>query len=152
MKLSSDFILFKKKPTHLDALIPSDVVSGSAVYGPAVFWLSNPNNTFTNNVAVASPGSGIWIELEAVPIGLYSFFSFEVLLTLLFSGKWVNSGYAPNKAPYGLYRNNYVHGTMEGFTTCSLYHGELGPQNPSQIWSIDNLVVYNSYIGMYFLR
>lgn len=48
-------------------IIPSDVLQGPHAYGPAVFWLSNPNNTLTNNVGSGSQGSVFWIEPEPTP-------------------------------------------------------------------------------------
>jgi cell surface hyaluronidase len=38
--------------------------------GPAVYWISNPANTFRNNVAAGSAGSGFWIALPKHPTGL----------------------------------------------------------------------------------
>ena len=53
--------------TPVDPLIISDAVNG---FGPAVFWISNPTNTFRGNVAAGSEGSGFWYDLPAAPTGL----------------------------------------------------------------------------------
>lgn len=37
--------------------------------GPSVYWITNPDNTFRNNVAAGSGGSGFWIALPKHPTG-----------------------------------------------------------------------------------
>ena len=70
-------------------------------FGLSTYWLTNPNNTFTNNVAAGSEGTGVWWELRALvegpssQLGLYT-------------------GYQPYRAPQGPMLNNIWH---------SMYHG-----------------------------
>ncbi|MEM7129833.1 MAG: G8 domain-containing protein [Chloroflexota bacterium] len=53
------------KPEVEDALLQSDRV----YLGPAVYWITNPANTFRNNVAAGSQGTGFWIALPEHPTG-----------------------------------------------------------------------------------
>ncbi|MEP6572436.1 MAG: G8 domain-containing protein [Gemmatimonadota bacterium] len=52
-------------PVPGEEVIPSDRT-------PATFWITNPDNTFTANVAAGSRGFGFWIALPASPTGLSS--------------------------------------------------------------------------------
>jgi G8 domain len=46
-----------------DGLLPTDE-------NPATFWITNPDNTFRNNVAAGSDGFGFWYALPEHPTGL----------------------------------------------------------------------------------
>ena len=54
------------KPASEHALLPSD----RDFRGPAVYWLTNPANRLTDNVAAGSEGSGFWLALPEHPTGL----------------------------------------------------------------------------------
>lgn len=47
------------------ALLPTD----DGYLGPATFWITNPDNTITNNVAGGSDGTGFWFALPEHPTG-----------------------------------------------------------------------------------
>lgn len=47
------------------ALLPSDL----DFRGPATYWITNPANTFKNNVSAGSRGAGFWIALPEHPTG-----------------------------------------------------------------------------------
>ena len=53
------------KPEEAHALLPSDL----DFRGPATYWITNPDNTFKNNVAAGSQGTGFWIALPEHPTG-----------------------------------------------------------------------------------
>jgi hypothetical protein len=38
--------------------------------GPSGFWITNPDNTVTNNLAADSQGNGIWLSFPLKPLGL----------------------------------------------------------------------------------
>ncbi|NNL97622.1 MAG: transmembrane domain-containing protein [Acidimicrobiia bacterium] len=57
--------LVTRRPEGADALLGSD----AGYPGPGTFWISNPDNTFTNNVAAGSRGVGFWIALPEHPTG-----------------------------------------------------------------------------------
>lgn len=53
------------RPQEEDALLASDTL----YLGPAVFWITNPANSFRQNVAAGSEGSGFWVALPEHPTG-----------------------------------------------------------------------------------
>ena len=63
---------------------------------PAVFWITNPNNTFIGNSAVASRAYGFWYDLDAHP-----------------SGPSQTDSVCPNKNPFGEFSNNVAHSNAE---------------------------------------
>lgn len=72
-----------------EALIPSDKLND---FGPAVFWVTNPNNILRGNVAAGSQGSGIWYDLHDKPTGL----SADVPIN-------------PQRDTFGVFENNTAH-------------------------------------------
>lgn len=57
--------LVTRRPEESDALLPSD----TSYPGPGTFWITNPDNTFTGNVAAGSRGVGFWFALPEHPTG-----------------------------------------------------------------------------------
>jgi len=56
--------LWTIRPPEKDAILKSDFEKGQASQGPATFWISNGNNTFTNNAAAGSDGLSYWYDTE----------------------------------------------------------------------------------------
>ncbi len=54
-----------KRPKDGEELLPTDT-------NPSTYWITNPANTFRNNVAAGSQGIGFWIALPERPMGLSS--------------------------------------------------------------------------------
>jgi cell surface hyaluronidase len=54
-----------KRPKDGEELLPTDT-------NPSTYWITNPANTFRNNVAAGSQGIGFWIALPDRPMGLSS--------------------------------------------------------------------------------
>ena len=63
---------------------------------PAVFWITNPNNTFEGNSAVASRAYGFWYDLDSHP-----------------SGPSQTDSVCPNKNSFGEFSNNVAHSNAE---------------------------------------
>ncbi|HET9066716.1 MAG TPA: G8 domain-containing protein [Gemmatimonadales bacterium] len=59
---------------------------------PATFWITNPDNTITNNAAAGSVGFGFWYALPASPTGLST-----------------GEPDAPRYTPLGVFRANVAH-------------------------------------------
>jgi uncharacterized Zn-binding protein involved in type VI secretion len=55
--------LYSRVPQGADLFLPSDA-------RPATFWITNPDNTITDNVAAGSRGFGFWCAFPAAPTGL----------------------------------------------------------------------------------
>lgn len=70
---------------NVGPMIPSD-------QQPSIFWITNPNNTFTNNVAVGGE-FGFWFSLPLHPIGMSS----------------AQTSVYPRYTPLGRFDNNLAH-------------------------------------------
>ena len=90
--LDGNLGLMIRSPREALALLPSD----DAYLGPSVFWLTNPANVVTNNVAASSEGTGFWYALPEHPTGpSYAVFDGET---------WFN-----RRTPLGTFSGNMAH-------------------------------------------
>jgi len=74
--------------------VPSDpiLLSDSNTFGPASYWVSNPNNILRDNVAAGSEGTGFWYDLQEAPTGPSASIQME-----------------PQRLPLGEFSNNVTH-------------------------------------------
>ena len=126
------------------ALLETDFRSGSASNGPAVFWITHLNNSYSGNVAAGSEGTGFWFSQQS-----------------------------PSQ-PLKLFENNLAHSSRQGLSTCFNSSGPAGilmqpagkllqsfmsNQNEQGVWpcayvqgggrpQFDDMVVANSANGM----
>jgi hypothetical protein len=98
----------------------SDTRTGAASNGPAVFWISNAENTFTGNAAAGSEGTGFWyrIDQEIAPA-------------------------------FGVFKDNRAHSSTQGFSTCRNDGGPQGMTVPGGLALIENLTVYHTGQGVW---
>jgi len=90
--LDGNLGLMIRAPREALALLPSD----DTYLGPAVFWVTNPANVVTNNVAASSEGTGFWYALPEHPTGP-SYFVFD-------GESWFN-----RRTPLGEFSGNMAH-------------------------------------------
>jgi hypothetical protein len=95
--------LLTKRPAAGEQLTPSDNQPNEVQNRtPASFWITNPENTFEDNVAAGTEGTGFWFALPNKPMGLSRtdprFSAME-----------------PVKAPMILFRGNMAHSCVNGF-------------------------------------
>jgi cell migration-inducing and hyaluronan-binding protein len=76
-------------------LLPSDNTVAS-------YWITNPDNTFIDNVAAGSDENGFWLSLPEHPQG-------EFLGTEVSLNTW------PRRTPMGEFRGNVAHSNFDGF-------------------------------------
>jgi len=114
--------------------LETDYRESGASNGPAVFWISNPNNTYTNNVAAGSRGSGFWYHLETVPTGESSQPSGACSISPMFR-------------PFGRFENNRVRASRQGFTSCTAGGGGAGPETAGALY--EGLAVMNVAQGIW---
>lgn len=90
--LQGNLGLMARKPSEATALLPSDNV----FLGPALFWVTNPDNVLVGNVAASSAGTGFWYALPEHPTGP----SFDI-----FGGEnwWLR------RTPLGVFDSNMAH-------------------------------------------
>ena len=96
---------------------------------PAVFWITNPNNTFEDNSAVASRAYGFWYDLDPHP-----------------SGPSETSTVCPNKNPFGGFKNNIAHSNAEfGLRIWETYVPLISPCNTASAHATVTLYNLTSY-------
>src|SRR5688572_22119223 len=78
-----------------DTLLPSDNTVAS-------YWITNPDNTFIDNVAAGSDENGFWLSLPEHPQG-------QFLGTDIAKNTW------PRRTKFREFRNNTAHSNFDGF-------------------------------------
>jgi hypothetical protein len=81
--------------TSKNVLIPSDNTV-------ATFWITNPANTYIDNVAAGSDTNGFWLSLPEHPTGA-------------FEGTEISKSTWPRRTPFGEFRGNVAHSNYDGF-------------------------------------
>jgi cell migration-inducing and hyaluronan-binding protein len=81
--------------TSKDVLLPSDNTV-------AAFWITNPDNTFIDNVAAGSDENGFWFSLPMHPQGQ-------------FQGTEVARNIWPRRMPLRAFKGNVAHSNFDGF-------------------------------------
>ena len=102
--IKGNVVLLTKRPAPGEQLTPSDN-SHDEVQNrtPASYWITNPNNSFTNNVAAGTQGTGFWYALTQS-------FLFESATDSRFVGQ--TPAY---KEIFGGFSDNIAHSCMSGF-------------------------------------
>jgi len=78
-----------------NTLLPSDNTVAS-------FWITNPDNSFIDNVAAGSDSTGFWLSLPEHPQGA-------------FAGTPVAADIWPRRTPLRAFRGNVAHSNFDGF-------------------------------------
>ena len=78
-------LLTREPATAAERLLPTDT-------SPATFWITNPDNVVSNNIAAGSQGNGFWYALPEHPTGLSA-----------------NAGIWPRRTPLGEFSGNVAH-------------------------------------------
>lgn len=111
--------LVTRKPAANIALIPSDRQEGEAARGPSTFWISNGDNTVTNNAAAGSDGLGYWYDTaEKVTGSSASVARYR--------------GVNPATSRFGVFAKNRVHSSDMAFSSCSESSGPTGYRPPNR--------------------
>lgn len=68
--IRNNVLLLTKRPAAGKEVIPSDNEMNEVQNRtPASYWITNPNNTFENNVAAGTQGTGFWFIMPKKPVG-----------------------------------------------------------------------------------
>src|SRR5690242_3235705 len=86
---------YREESFHGKTLLPSDNTVAS-------FWITNPDNSFIDNVAAGSDENGFWLSLPEHPQGKFK--DAEVSKTI-----W------PRRTPLRAFRGNVAHSNFDGF-------------------------------------
>lgn len=98
---------------------------------PSTFWITNPQNSFENNVAAGSEGSGYWFELKTRVRGPSSA---------------LHPGVNPSKLPLLSFVGNVAHSNGSGLKT---YPGA-GYNPEEEAAFVDSKMYRNRFNGMFF--
>jgi cell migration-inducing and hyaluronan-binding protein len=78
-----------------DVLLPSDNTVAS-------YWITNPDNTFIDNVAAGSDSNGFWMSLPEHPQGK-------------FTGTEIAANTWPRRTPFRMFKGNVSHSNFDAF-------------------------------------
>ncbi len=78
-----------------DVLLPSDNTAAS-------YWITNPDNTFRDNVAAGSDSNGFWMSLPEHPNGK-------------FDGTEISKATWPRRTPFREFKGNVAHSNYDAF-------------------------------------
>src|ERR1051326_8568700 len=78
-----------------DVLLPSDNTAAS-------FWITNPDNTYRDNVAAGSDSNGFWMSLPEHPNGK-------------FQGTEISANTWPRRTPFREFKGNVAHSNYDSF-------------------------------------
>ena len=121
------------KPVSGEQVLASDL-------RPATFWITNPANSYSGNVAAGSMGAGFWIALPLHPTGLSST-----------DAVW------PRRTPFTQFSNNTAHSNRstgmniddgpnpDGTTGTTNYDPRVDPTNGSSAASVTSFDHYTAY-------
>ncbi|HEX6998875.1 MAG TPA: G8 domain-containing protein [Gammaproteobacteria bacterium] len=102
-----------------DVLLPSDNTVAS-------YWITNPDNTFIDNVAAGSDSNGFWLSLPEHPIGQFE--GTEIAQTI-----W------PRRTPLGEFRGNVTHSNYDGF----MFDRNFNPDNTFGVTGSSHIALEN---------
>ena len=140
--IKNNVIALTRKPVKGEELTPSDNQFSTAQNAsPASYWITNPNNTFINNIAGGSQGTGFWFIFPDKPIHVSS---------LLDRFKDLN----PRGDKLGEFSGNTSHSNKSGFDIFDILKtdhsiGINASWKRSEKRYLDNNTWYANEIGVY---
>ncbi len=100
--IRNNVVLHTMRPVLGEELIPSDnELNQQQNRTPSSYWITNPNNYFSNNVAAGTHGTGYWFAFPQSPMGDSA------------NDPYYN-GLEPHKEPLGLFSGNKAHSCANG--------------------------------------
>ncbi len=140
--IKNNVALLTIKPKKGEEVTPSDnQLDEVQNRTPATYWITNPNNTFQNNVAAGTQGTGYWFAFPKKPMGDSAndprFNDIE-----------------PYKEPLGMFKGNKTHSSTSGvdvFDQLTANHKILsnrGWQNKEQ-HLLEDCTWYSNKLGVY---
>ncbi|MGB8166387.1 MAG: G8 domain-containing protein, partial [Chthoniobacteraceae bacterium] len=98
--IRKNVVALSKKPLAGEEILPTDNgFNAPQNRSPSSYWITNPNNTFTDNVAAGTEGTGYWFAFPQKPLG-------PSLTHPRFSAL------EPYKQPLGAFDRNTTHSSM----------------------------------------
>ena len=140
--IRNNVVAVTRRPAAGDELTPSDnQFSNAQNASPSSYWITNPNNIVTNNVAGGSQGTGFWFIFPDKPIQLSSFVDRLKNLN-------------PRGDKLGEFSGNTSHSNKNGFDIFDILRedhsiGANASWNRSEKRYLDNNTWYANEIGVY---
>jgi len=103
--VTNNLVMYTRRPKNGEEVTASDIFGfGNSLQdrSPSSFWITNPNNTFENNVAAGTEGTGFWFAFPLRPMGPSTN-----------DPRFQNQ--KPYKEPLGSFDNNKAHSCGRGF-------------------------------------
>jgi cell surface hyaluronidase len=135
-------VALSKKPLAGEEILETDNgFDAPQNRSPSSFWITNPNNTFTDNVAAGTQGTGYWFAFPQKPLG-------ASLTHPRFAAL------EPYKEPLGVFDRNTAHSSMMGLdindqvsaTDTLVINGEWANNGPfffnDCTWYCNNSAIY----------
>jgi cell migration-inducing and hyaluronan-binding protein len=117
--LSANRAAYSKASFHGQTLLPSDNTVAS-------FWITNPDNSFIDNVAAGSDENGFWLSLPEHPQGA-------------FKDSPISKTIWPRRTPLRAFRGNVAHSSFDGF----MFDRNIYPDNTFGLATIPFLPLKN---------
>lgn len=149
--ITNNLVLTTRKPEYGDEMLPSDnEFEQLQNRSPASFWITNPMNTITGNVAAGTEGTGFWFILPEEILGLSASEPY-----------FQNPLRIPNETPLGEFADNVAHSCGSGFDVndgiwigaepAHLDHSVKTniPWNPGGITTLERMTIYGCDMGLY---
>jgi hypothetical protein len=106
-KINDNLVLSTVKPAPGDEMLPSDnELEQLQNRTPSSFWITNPANEITGNVAAGTEGTGFWFIFPFVPMGLSQT---DPEAANYFTGR------QPHLTDLGVFDGNVCHSSGSGF-------------------------------------
>lgn len=127
--------IWAQKPAAGQHILETDQRSDEASNGPAVFWIGHPNNTYRGNAAAGSQGTGFWYGMK----------DFVDPPSANLPGA---QGVNPRLSTFGIFEDNRVHSSRQGFSSCRDGGGPFGMEPPNEALIV-GLTVTNTQQGVW---
>lgn len=140
--IKNNVALLTKKPVKGEEVTPSDnQLNEVQNRTPATYWITNPNNTFQNNVAAGTVGTGYWFAFPQKPMGDSA-------------NDPRYNGIEPYKEPLGLFKGNKAHSSTSGvdvFDQLTADHRILSNRGwkNSSMHLLEDCTWYSNKLGIY---
>ena len=135
-------VLATKRPVVGEEILETDNAFNTVQNrSPASYWITNPNNIFTDNVAAGTPGTGFWFAFPQRPLNASQSHPRFI-------------GLEPHKQPLGAFTGNTAHSCASGLDINDqlaaddtlVINGEWANNGP---FYFDNCTWYSNDIAIY---
>lgn len=149
--ITDNLVLTTRKPIDGEEMLPSDnELEELQNRSPASFWITNPNNTITGNVAAGTEGTGFWFIL---PLAVMDLSAGEAYFQ--------NPPRIPYQTELGVFADNVAHSCGSGFDVNDSIWIGFEPTHPDHsirtnvgwdpgvVTTLERMTIYGCDMGLY---